>query len=350
MLNNLTNFLYLLEVTGDTNAEDIVDGAINGSRMVVSSFNQDWQDLANGQSEVFKAVVAVSALCGVVFVSFWSISWYSRLTQEGFSNEILNEMVYPLLVCLMLTVNNGHLLASTSLMFRNVAVGLNDKVLSITRNGITLRDAIRTTNMDQAFALSAQAQMQECLQKPTEAKDEQGNVINPQDICKEEKIKQIKKNAQKYKEKYGLSSYSNSWNPLDIAGQTVNSMVQALSWIIFSGLQAAFQYTVQVAFLMNAYIAPIFLVLSLFPFGAKPIYAWVSGWLALTLVLMSYSIVCGIAASAIVNASNNNPLFLQLIQAILSPILALAMGAGGGMAAFSCFSSSGRLISGRIFR
>lgn len=344
------NFLYLLAATGDTNADDIVDGAINGSRLVVSSFNQDWQDLVNNQSEIYKAVVAISALCGVVFVSFWSISWYSRLTQEGFSNEILNEMVYPLLVCLMLTVNNGQLLAATSLMFRNTAINLNDKLLSITRDGITLRDAIRTTNMDQAFALSVQAQIQECLKKPTQAQDEQGNPINPQEICKQEKIKQAKQKAQEYKDKYGLSSYSNSWNPIDIGGQFVNSMVQALSWIIFSGLQAAFQYVVQVAFLLNAYVAPIFLVLSLFPFGGKPVYAWVSGWLALTLVLMSHSIVCGIAASAIVNASNNNPLFLQLVEAILSPILAVAMGAGAGMAAFSCFSSSARLISGRIFR
>ncbi|MBD2302256.1 type IV secretion system protein [Nostoc sp. FACHB-190] len=350
MLIHPINFLYLLEATGDTNADDIVDGAINGSRLVVSSFNQDWQDLVNNQSEIYKAVVAISALCGVVFVSFWSINWYSRLTQEGFSNEVLNEMVYPLLVCLMLTVNNGQLLAATSLMFRNTAINLNDKLLSITRDGITLRDAIRTTNMDQAFTISVQTQLQECEQKPKTGKDDQGNPINPREKCKEEKINQAEQKAQEYKNKYGLSSYSNSWNPLDIAGQTINSMVQALSWIIFSGLQAAFQYVVQVAFLLNAYVAPIFLVLSLFPFGGKPIYAWVSGWLALTLVLMSHSIVCGIAASAIVNASNNNPLFLQLVEAILSPILAVAMGAGAGMAAFSCFSSSARLISGRIFR
>ncbi|BAY42176.1 hypothetical protein NIES2111_65720 (plasmid) [Nostoc sp. NIES-2111] len=350
LINKITNYLFFLEVTGDTNAEDIVDGAINASRMVVSAFKEDWLNLASGQSEVFKAVVDVSALVGVVFVSFWSVSWYSRLTQEGLSNEIISEMVYPLLVCLMLTINDGQLLANTSLMFRNVAVNLNDKVLSITRNGVTLRDAIRTTNMDQAFALSAQAQMQECEKKPTSGKDKQGNPINPRELCQKEKADQIKEQAQKYRDKYGLPSYSNSWNPLDIAGQTINSMVQTFSWIIFSGLQAAFQYTVQVAFLMNAYIAPIFLVLSLFPFGAKPIYAWVSGWVALTLVLMSYSIVCGIAASSIVNTSNNNPLFLQLIQAILSPILAVAMGAGGGMAVFSCFSSSGRLISGRVFR
>lgn len=350
MLNNLTNFWYLLEVTGNTNAEDIVDGAINGSRLVVSSFNQDWQDLASGQSEIYKAVVTISALCGVVFVSFWSVSWYSRMMQEGWSHDVLNEMIYPLLVCLMLTINNGQLLASTSLMFRNTAINLNDKVLSITRNGITLRDAIRTTNMDQAFALSAQAQMQECEKKPTSGKDNEGNPINPREICQKEKADQVTKQAQEYRDKYGLPTYSNSWNPLDIGGQFVNSMVQALSWIIFSGLQAAFQYVVQVAFLLNAYIAPIFLVLSLFPFGTKPIYAWVAGWLALTLVLMSYSIICGIAASSIVNADSNNPLFFQLIEAILSPILAIAIGAGGGMAVFSGFSSSGRLISGRIFR
>lgn len=350
MLNNLTNFLYLLAATGDTNAEDIVDGAINGSRMVVSAFNQDWQDLANGQSEVYKAVVSVAALAGVVLVAFWSMGWASRVTQEGFHNDILSEMIYPLIVCLMLTINNGELLANTSVMFRNIAVNLNDRVLSITRNGVTLRDAIRTTNMDQAFAISVQMQLQECEKEPESGVDNQGQKINPREICKEKKINQAKENAQKYKEKHGLSSYSNSWNPAEWAGQAINSAVQALSWIIFSGLQAAFQYVVQVAFLMNAYIAPIFLVLSLLPFGSKPIYAWLSGWLALTLVLMSYSIVCGIAASSIVNASNSNPLFLQLVQAILSPILAVAMGAGGGMAAFSCFSSSGRLISGRVFR
>lgn len=348
LINKLT--LYWLQVTGDTNAEDIVDGAINGSRMVVSAFNQDWLDLANGQSAVYEAVVNVSALFGVLLVSFWSVSWYSRLTQEGLNNEIITEMIYPLIVCLMLTLNNGQLLANTSLMFRNIAVSLNDRVLSITRNGVTLRDAIRTTNMDQAFALSVQAQLQECEKRPETGVNDQGEAINPREICKEEKINQAKENAQKYKEKYGLSSYSNSWNPKDIAGQFVNSAVQTLVWIIFSGLQAGFQYVVQVSFLMNAYIAPIFLVLSLLPLGAKPIHAWMAGWVALTLVLISYSIVCGIAASSIVNASNSNPLFLQLVQAILSPILAVAMGAGAGMATFSGFSSSGRVILGRVFR
>ncbi|MBD2503905.1 type IV secretion system protein [Anabaena azotica] len=345
----MINFYSLLTVTGDTNAEDIVEGAINGSRLVVSSFNQDWQDLATGQSEAYKAVVSVSALVAVVLVAFWSVGWASKLSEEGLNHEIINEIVYPLIVCLMLTINNGELLANTSLAFRNIAVNLNDRVLSITRNGVTLRDAIRTTNMDQAFSIAVQNQLQQCESEPESGVNDQGDQINPRERCREEKINQAKQAAQEYKQKNGLSSYSNSWNPVEIAGQAINSAVQALSWIIFSGLQAAFQYVVQVAFLLNAYTAPIFLALSLFPFGSKPIYAWIAGWVALTLVLICYSILCGIAASSIVNSSNSNPLFLQLVQAILSPILAVAMGAGGGMSVFSVFSSSARLVAGRIF-
>jgi hypothetical protein len=348
MLNKLS--LYLLQATGDTNAEDIVDGAINGSRAVVSAFNQDWQDLADNNSEVFKAVVKVCALVAVVLVSFWSLGWYSKLVREGLDTEVINEMIYPLIVCLMLTINEGNLLANTSLMFRNLSVGLNDSVLSITRNGVTLRDAIRTTNLDQAFAIAVQSQLQECETQPTSGVDDNENTINPREICKDQKINQAREEAQKYKEKHGLSSFSNTWNPGELAGQFVNSAVQALAWIIFSGVQAAFQYVVQVAFLLNAYISPIMLVLSLLPFGNKPIYAWIAGWLALTLVLISYSILCGIAASSIVNSSNSNPLFLQLVQALLSPILAVLMGAGGGMAIFSGFTSSGSLIARRFLR
>lgn len=66
---------------------------------------------------------------------------------------------------------------------------------------------------------------------------------------------------------------------------------------------------------------------------------WLSGWLGLTLVLISYSITVGIIASAIVSKPSSNPLLLQLLQAIFSPLLAVAIGTGGGMAVFSAFTS-----------
>ncbi|MBD2531911.1 hypothetical protein H6G97_20910 [Nostoc flagelliforme FACHB-838] len=312
--------------------------------MVVSTFNQDWQDLVNGNSEIYKAVVAVSLLVAVILISFWSVGWYSEIANNGFSTDMINEIIYPLIVALMLGMNNGALLADTSLLFRSISISLNDRVLDITRNGITFREAIRNTNMDQAFILAAKAQIAECQKKPVKGVDDQGNETQPRKECIDKKTQEAKQAADKYRRDNGLPTSQNSWNPLDIAGETINSVVQGLSYIIFSGLQAAFQYVVQISFLLNAYIAPIFLVLSLLPVGAKPIYAWLSGWLALTLVLISYSIIVGIAASSIVNAPSTNPLFLQLVQAILSPLLAVAIGTGGGMALFSSFSSSAKLM------
>ena len=329
---------------GASDASTIVDGALNGSRLVVSSFNQDWQDFANGNSAVYTAIVAVCLLAAVVMVAFWSIGWYAEIVNYGFTTNVVNEMIYPLIVALMLGVSHGALLADTSLMFRGVSNYMNDKVLDITRNGVTLREAIRDTNMNQAFQISVRAKIEQCQQETESITDTNGNVTYPRRDCITRETQDAKKQADNYREKNQLSSTPNSWNPLDVAGEAFNSAVQGLAFIIFSGLEAGFQFVLQVSFLLNAYIGPIFLVLSLLPLGAKPVYAWLSGWLALALTLVSYSIIVGIAASSIVNAPATNPLFLQLIEALLSPILAVAIGVGGGMALFSSFTSAAKLF------
>ncbi|MBD2536384.1 hypothetical protein H6G97_46725 [Nostoc flagelliforme FACHB-838] len=125
----------------------------------------------------------------------------------------------------------------------------------------------------------------------------------------------------------------------DVGGELINNLVQGFIYVILSGLSAGFQYIIQLSFLLVAYVAPIFLALSLLPFESKPIYAWLSGWLGLTLVLVSYSIIVGVAASAIVNQPSTNPLLMQLIQAVFSPLLAVAIGTGGGMSVFTAFTS-----------
>lgn len=345
-LNTLFYFIAKTPDSSDNNmttdAETIVQGAINGSEIFVSAFDNDWRDFANGQSPVYNAVVAVSMMAAVVLVSFWSLQWYEQIMEEGFSSGIVKEMAFPLIVILMLN-NNGAMLASSSLALRNVSNNLNSRVLSVTRNGITLKEAIRGVNADQTFILAAKTAIAECEKLQEVEVDENNNKTTPRQNCKKKINQEIKAQAEEYKRKKGIKSTSN-WNPLDIAGGFVNVIVQGLSYIIFSGLSAAFQFVVQLSFLLTAYIAPIFLVLSMLPLGAKPIFTWLSGWLALGLVMISYSIIVGIAASSIVNSPSNNPLLLQLIQAVFSPILAVAIGTGGGMALFSGFTSAAKFV------
>ncbi|TVP62429.1 MAG: hypothetical protein EA343_10980 [Nodularia sp. (in: Bacteria)] len=346
MLVSTSFFIANLD-PGGSDASQIMQGAQNGSQLIVSLFEKDWEDLVNGNSPVYTAVTSVALLAAVALVSFWSLGWYVQISEEGFSSGVITEMVYPLLVIMMLAVNNGALLANSSLALRNVSNNINDNVLNITRNGVTLKEAIRNTSMDQAFIMAAKAQMAECEKQPLEGIDQDGNEINPRQICINETTEKIKKESDDFRAKNNLPETTTNWNIFDLGGQAINATVQGLSYIIFSGLAAAFQYVVQVSFLLSSYIGPIFLVLSLLPLGAKPILAWLAGWLALGLVLVSYSIIVGIAASSIVNTPSNNPLFLPLVEAILSPILAVAIGSGGGMAVFTGFSNTAKIIGRR---
>ncbi|GEM_PF-1793026 len=326
---------------GTTDAATIVDGAINGSQLVVDSFNNDWRDLANGNSAVYIAIVKVSLLIATIIVAFWSVGLLREVADYGFSIKMLEQIAYPTIVVLMLGISNGALLSDTALVFRETSNYVNKQVLSITRNGIRFSEAIREVNMDQAFSAAVREKLQQCEKQPGNTS---GQTKSPQESCKDNVLNDAQKQATDYRNKYQLPSYPNSVNPLDWGKEILNSAVQAIIWIIFSGLESAFQFGLQMSFLLNAYVGPIFLVLSLLPIGAKPIYAWLSGWLALGLILVSYSIIVGIAASSVVNASSTNPLFFQLIEAIFSPILAVVLGAAGGAALFTGFVSSARIF------
>lgn len=324
------------EDTGTTNSGEIVEGAISGADLIYKSFENDWLELASGTSPIYTAVVAVSTLAAVVMIGFASFGWYRKYAEEGFGFDFISEMVLPLLVIAMLS-NNGFLLANATVALRNVSTGLNRSILSITRNGVNLRDAIRNVNADQSFVLAAQLAIANCEKK--REKKQEGEELSEKQACIKDAVENARKDAQKAREKTGAGSGGGSWNPLDLSGELVNSAIQGFVYVILSGVSAAFQYIVQLSFLMIAFAAPIFLVLSLLPFQSKPIYAWLSGWLGLTLVLISYSITVGIIASAIVSKPSSNPLLMQLLQAIFSPLLAVAIGTGGGMAVFSAFTS-----------
>lgn len=324
------------ENTGTTNSGEIIEGAIEGADLIYKSFENDWLELASGTSPIYTPVVAVSTLAAVVMIGFASFGWYRKFAEEGFGFDFVSEMVLPLLVIIMLS-NNGFLLANTTVALKNVSTGLNRSILNITRNGVNLRDAIRNVNADQSFVLAAQLAIAKCEKLDKEKKE--GEELSEKQACINNAVDITRKSAQEAREKTGAGFGGGSWNPLDLSGELINSAVQGFVYVILSGLSAAFQYIVQLSFLMIAFVAPVFLVLSLLPFQSKPIYAWLSGWLGLTLVLISYSITVGIIASAIVSKPSSNPLLLQLLQAIFSPLLAVAIGTGGGMAVFSAFTS-----------
>lgn len=334
---------------GTTDATAILDAASNGSQLVVKSFDNDWQQLVSGSSPVYTAVVAISLSSSAILIAFWGIGWFREVTTYGLSWKIIDQMTWPVIVALLIGVNNGAVLANTSLLFRGISNYMNAQILDITRNGVTLRSAIRETNMNQALAQALKIKFQQCEQLPAASTDpDSGAVINPRQECQKRESESAQRAAREYREANQIPSYPLTLDPSKLVGQVLNSAVQGILYFIFSGLSAGFQYILQLSFLLAAYSGPVFVALSLLPIGTKPIYAWLSGWFSLGLILVSYSITVGMAASSIVNAEASNPLFLPLIEGILSPLLAVGIGLGGGLALFSGFTSAAAFLAGRI--
>ena len=77
------------------------------------------------------------------------------------------------------------------------------------------------------------------------------------------------------------------------------------------------------------------------PLATKPLYAWFVAIIALFSIQMSYNIVSGLVATVTLNAAgpggfiqSGQDIAFALFLSIFSPMLSVALGAGGGMALF----------------
>ena len=99
---------------------------------------------------------------------------------------------------------------------------------------------------------------------------------------------------------------------------------------------AAFQHIIEASLLLTALIAPIPVAASLLPFGAKPLYAWITGFLSLGVMKLSFNIVVGIVGTVIAKAgpTSSEPLVLAVVLGLFAPFLSMGIATGGGMAIF----------------
>jgi hypothetical protein len=317
-----------------TNAAGIAEAAKNAGRLSVETFNGNWVELGTGKSYIFLATVKVSLGFATILVTVWAVPFFNTIIKEGYSEKTINQLIYPLLVVFMLAIHNGSLLYSTSLLFRNTINYVDNKLLTTTINGIAIEQAIRQSNLNSAYKQILSQKVTECRLQSSTEKNQNG--VDLQTACED------------YKAKNTTSGYN--LNILDdlkkavlggvegiakLPAQYTNSAVQGALLIIFPTIQMGFIFLIEIACLINAYIAPIFVALSLIPGQGKLIHAWLSGWLGLALVKISYTLIIGIATSSIVNVDDTNPLLLPLLLGVLSPILALAIASGGGIALFN---------------
>jgi hypothetical protein len=98
-----------------------------------------------------------------------------------------------------------------------------------------------------------------------------------------------------------------------------------------------FTYIVEIMILVDALIGPIFLGLSLFPVGTKPLIAWGVSFLSLGFCKICYSLISGLSSIAFVFAEpeNTDMTVVAVVLGLLSPVLAFSIASGSGINALN---------------
>lgn len=304
-----------------------------------SLFNANWAELINGQSHIYEAIVKVSLVLATTLIGFWAIPWLNTLLNEGYSKKTVDELIYPLLVVLLLALNNGYVLSNVNLLFRGTTNYIRNQILTETANGISYEQLIRDENWSQSHRLMFSNEVRKCRLLSDEQKSEE-----ELKAAKNDCIDKAKKKIQEQAEAEGVKVEGLFVTQALTA--VVNPVIDMVIFTVLTTFEAGFSFMVEISFLLTAYISPFFLVFTLIPGQSKLIYAWLSAWFGLGLMKISYTIVVGMAASAVSNTGDENVLLLPLMQAVFSPILATAIASGGGIAFFNLLSS----IAGSVVR
>lgn len=335
----------------DNASRFLVNAGRNQSEAIAAAWDNTWQvALSGGLYHVlnnFGIFIAAGSL------ALWTLHFARRwLEDEANGFGVFQELIYPIIVILLLT-NGGSNLASLSLGMRNIINTVNNQVLEVVAQDIDLEQTMAELS-DYASAVNNLAvlrgqcntitqndKLTKCLSAQAEAAKGVLSVYQKQHPGTP-LFQKLSSKVQVAAKDPGAALQSAAAGTGEaaqgVAIKTVNialSPILAVVEIFMVALQAAFQQLIEVSLLLTALMGPIAVGASLLPFGAKPVYAWLTAFWSLGLLKLAYNVMCGLTAISIYKIGGDETLASAIFFGLLSPILAIAMAAGGGTAIFN---------------
>jgi hypothetical protein len=104
--------------------------------------------------------------------------------------------------------------------------------------------------------------------------------------------------------------------------------------------RVAFLYIIEVMMLVTGLIRPIFLALSMFPVGTKPLIAWGTSFLSLGFCKICFSLISGLSAVAMVYTGPDqvDMTVAAVVLGLLAPVLSFSIASGSGLSALQSIS------------
>jgi hypothetical protein len=339
------------------NSNDISD-IFNSTTIVTDdaipkALNVMWGYALNGS--LYKLSCGLGMFAAVAGVGFWSLKFYKALNESTLLPTV-NEIVWPLLI-VMLLANGGENMRMATYGVKNMINNMNNSVHRVVELDVSYQkayQALARASFDSFLMQSLyssceanidQAKLNECLtigqglmntrlngrfSSLGSAKPELNTAFNninaTQTNQSNQKVNKAKESTNKgsVTETIGTPSNATSIFNATSLSNGVNPQDATFQKNILA-LRKAFLYLLEVLMLVLALVGPIFLGLSMFPVGTKPLVSWGALFLATGFCKICYTLIAGLSAVAMVLSENIDMSIFAIIVGGLAPILSVTM-------------------------
>jgi hypothetical protein len=378
-LDKIEEFVFTnTNISGDLKSESIAE-----------TFEDVWKVVMDGN--LYRLVCSIGLLIAIFAVGFWCVKFYISLEEGGYKPAV-NEMIFPVILVLLLS-NGGINMRNATIATRNVMNNVNNSVNKVVSLDIDMRQAINTLATSQAAKDTIVSMFESCNAKVNT--NEFGGCVQNRKVAADILVKKtgtailssgnavfqakqslwlanIRQTAdalsqiltpQQAQERLGISTESvvpQVSIPMERATPNDNTLdspvlptvknvdvfsadtydkpesMKMINNTIMS-FRKAFLYIIEVMMLVTALIGPIFVALSMFPIGTKPLLAWGTSFLSLGFCKICFSLISGLSAIAFVYAGpdNTDMTVVAVVLGLLAPVLSFGIASGSGIGALN---------------
>ncbi len=311
----------------DNSSINVLEQGIQSQQIVSQNLETMWNDVLN--SGVWEAMVWVGTLFTVGLLTIWVSKVLKDSLQNELSIDYLSSFIWLFLVLLLL-INDGAVLRDTVLGLRELINLTNEQVLGVQIGSLTLEESFNNVVQSANFESWVQQRNLECESLTDKEKTK----------CEQDLDQSIKDNSAEIKQENPLFSFDANQFVKDAVGDFFQRTLE----VMLFGVGIAFQWLVEITLLLTALIAPLAVSGSLLPLQQRPLFTWLLGFYSVGLCKLFYNIIVGLVAHILsYNTPSGNPsggtIIIAIAVGILSPILAVGLAAGGGMATFMSLGS-----------
>jgi hypothetical protein len=349
-----------------------------------------WQLAMEGS--LYGLVSSIGGGIAVFAVGFWCVKFYQAL-EEGTLKPAVNQLIYPVILIMLLS-NGGDNMRKLTMTTRDVMNNVNSMVNLVISSEVSIKSANAALSNNFWVSIAVNDSYKKCAASPypdrivsclngakiladgwVGAQNQGvGNSAEFQEQLNKWKTAQLASNARIAEDAAKIagantqpgnipagataplnpSATSSTSTPggfppsvLDEQFYTNQSNLDSVVSTIMS-FRKGFAYIIEIMMLVTGLIGPIFLGLSLFPVGTKPLIAWGVSFLSLGFCKICYSLISGLASIAFVLAGpeNTDMTVVAVVLGLLAPALAFSIASNSGLSALNTISQSAQ--SGKI--